>query len=195
MAKMKKLEDLFHDTLKDVYFAEKKILASLPKMAKAAQHAGLKAAFEKHRGETEGQIDRLEQVFAEINKKPQSKTCDAIVGIAKEGQEIMDEYKGMPAHDAGLLAAAQAVEHYEMTRYGTLRTWAEELGYTKSAKLLQQTLDEERATDAALTKKPSLIWTLKKTKQHSLSCCRFDRHQVWVFQPEAGGPSIKRSSS
>ena len=100
MAKMKKLEDLFHDTLKDVYFAEKKILASLPKMAKAAQHAGLKAAFEKHLGETEGQIDRLEQVFAEIDKKPQSKTCDAIVGIAKEGQEIMDEYKGMPAHDA-----------------------------------------------------------------------------------------------
>ena len=80
MAKMKKLEDLFHDTLKDVYFAEKKILASLPKMAKAAQHAGLKAAFEKHLGETEGQIDRLEQVFAEIDKKPQSKTCDAIVG-------------------------------------------------------------------------------------------------------------------
>jgi len=152
MAKMKKLEDLFHDTLKDVYFAEKKILASLPKMAKAAQHAELKAAFEKHLGETEGQIDRLEQVFAEIDKKPQGKTCDAIVGIAKEGQEVMDEYKGMPAHDAGLLAAAQAVEHYEMTRYGTLRTWAEELGHTKSVKLLQQTLDEERATDAALTR-------------------------------------------
>jgi len=152
MAKMKKLEDLFHDTLKDVYFAEKKILMSLPKMAKAAQHEGLKAAFVKHHGETEGQIDRLEQVFEEIGHKPQGKTCDAIVGITKEGQEIMDEYKGMPAHDAGLLAAAQAVEHYEMTRYGTLRTWAEELGYSKSAKLLQQTLDEERATDGALTK-------------------------------------------
>jgi ferritin-like metal-binding protein YciE len=152
MAKMKKLQDLFHDTLKDVYFAEKKILTSLPKMAKAAQHEGLKAAFVKHHGETEGQIDRLEQVFAEIGHKPQGKTCDAIVGITKEGQEIMDEYKGMPAHDAGLLAAAQAVEHYEMTRYGTLRTWAEELGYAKSTKLLQQTLDEERATDGALTK-------------------------------------------
>jgi ferritin-like metal-binding protein YciE len=152
MAKMKKLEDLFHDTLKDVYFAEKKILTSLPKMAKAAQHEGLKAAFVKHRGETEGHIERLEQVFEEIGHKPQGKTCDAIVGITKEGQEIMEEYKGMPAHDAGLLAAAQAVEHYEMTRYGTLRTWAEELGYSKSAKLLQQTLDEERATDSALTK-------------------------------------------
>jgi ferritin-like metal-binding protein YciE len=152
MAKTKKLSDLFHDTLKDVYFAEKKILATLPKMAKAAQHPDLKAAFEKHRGETEGQIERLEKVFDEIDHKPQGKTCDAIVGIAKEGQEIMDDYKGMPAHDAGLLAAAQAVEHYEMSRYGTLRTWAEELGYSKSVKLLQQTLDEERATDAALTK-------------------------------------------
>ena len=152
MAKTKKLADLFHDTLKDVYFAEKKILATLPKMAKAAQHPDLKAAFEKHHGETEGQIERLEQVFDEIDQKPQGKTCDAIVGITKEGQEIMDEYKGLPAHDAGLLAAAQAVEHYEMTRYGTLRTWAEELGYSKSTKLLQQTLDEERATDTALTK-------------------------------------------
>ena len=152
MAKTKKLSDLFHDTLKDVYFAEKKILATLPKMAKAAQHPDLKAAFEKHHGETEGQIERLEKVFDEIDHKPQGKTCDAIVGIAKEGQEIMDDYKGMPAHDAGLLAAAQAVEHYEMSRYGTLRTWAEELGYSKSVKLLQQTLDEERATDIALTK-------------------------------------------
>src|SRR5689334_9804582 len=152
MAKTKKLADLFHDTLKDVYFAEKKILATLPKMAKAAQHPDLKAAFEKHHGETEGQIERLEKVFDEIDHKPQGKTCDAIVGIAKEGQEIMDDYKGMPAHDAGLLAAAQAVEHYEMSRYGTLRTWAEELGYSKSVKLLQQTLDEERATDIALTK-------------------------------------------
>lgn len=152
MAKTKKLADLFHDTLKDVYFAEKKILSTLPKMAKAAQHPDLKAAFEKHHGETEDQIERLEKVFDEIDQKPQGKTCDAIVGITKEGQEIMDEYKGLPAHDAGLLAAAQAVEHYEMTRYGTLRTWAEELGYSKSAKLLQQTLDEERATDTALTK-------------------------------------------
>lgn len=152
MAKMKKLEDLFHDTLKDVYFAEKKILTSLPKMAKAAQHGGLKAAFEKHHGETERQIVRLEQVFAEIDRKPRAKTCDAIMGITKEGQEVMDEYEDMPAHDAGLLAAAQAVEHYEMARYGTLRTWAEELGYTKSVKLLQTTLDEERATDAALSK-------------------------------------------
>jgi ferritin-like metal-binding protein YciE len=147
----KRLADLFHDTLKDIYFAEKKILQSLPKMAKAAQNEDLAAAFEKHHGETEGQVDRLEQVFEEIGAKPQGKTCDAIMGILDEGKEIMDEYKGSPALDAGLLAAAQAVEHYEISRYGTLRTWAEELGHRKSVKLLQKTLDEEEATDKALT--------------------------------------------
>src|SRR3954468_1807120 len=111
----KKLNELFHDTLKDIYFAEKKILATLPKMAKAADSEELKAAFEKHHGETEGQIERLEQVFAAIDKKPQGKT---FVGITDEGAEIMQEYKGSPALDAGLLAAAQAVEHYEISRYG-----------------------------------------------------------------------------
>jgi ferritin-like metal-binding protein YciE len=149
--KQKQLSDLFHDTLKDVYFAEKKILTALPKMAKAAQNAELKAAFEKHEGETEGQVERLEEVFAEIEEKPQGKTCDAIMGIVDEGKEIMDDYKGSPALDAGLLAVAQAVEHYEISRYGTLRTWAEKLGYSKSVELLQSTLDEEKATDAALT--------------------------------------------
>jgi ferritin-like metal-binding protein YciE len=147
----KKLDDLFHDTLKDIYFAEKKILSTLPKMAKAAQNEELKAAFEKHHGETEGQIERLEEVFALIEKKPQGKTCAAIVGITEEGAEIMTEYKGTPALDAGLLAAAQAVEHYEISRYGTLRTWAEELGLGEAATLLQETLDEEEATDEALT--------------------------------------------
>src|SRR4029079_5797743 len=165
--KMKKLEDLFHDTLKDVYFAEKKILASLPRRAKAEQQRGTKAGLDKHHAETEGQLERLEQVFAEIDKKPQGKTCDAIVGIAKEGHELMEEYKGMRAHDAGLLAAAQAVEHYEMTRYGTLRTWAEELGYTKAAKLLQQTLDEECATDAALTKLAKAVINLDAEKDEA----------------------------
>ena len=152
MAKQPKtLEDLFHDTLKDIYFAEKKILSTLPKMAKAAQNDDLKAAFAKHRDETEGQVERLEQVFEMIDKKPQGKTCAAIVGITDEGAEIMDEYKGMPALDAGLLAAAQAVEHYEISRYGTLRTWAEELGLDEAATLLQETLDEEEATDEALS--------------------------------------------
>ena len=147
----KKLDELFHDTLKDIYFAEKKILSTLPKMAKAAQNEELKAAFEKHHGETEGQVDRLEQVFAMIEQKPQGKTCAAIVGITDEGAEIMEEYKGSQALDAGLLAAAQAVEHYEISRYGTLKAWAEELGLDDAAELLQETLDEEEATDEALT--------------------------------------------
>ena len=147
----KQLDELFHDTLKDIYFAEKKILATLPKMAKAAQSEELKAAFKKHQGETEGQIRRLEQVFASIDKKPQGKTCAAIVGITDEGAEIMEEYKGSPALDAGLLAAAQAVEHYEISRYGTLIAWAEELGLDDAVELLEETLEEEEATDEALT--------------------------------------------
>ena len=148
----KKLNELFHDTLKDIYFAEKKILSTLPKMARAAHSQELRAAFEKHRQETEGHVARLEQVFAAINQKPQGKTCAAIVGITDEGAEIMEEYKGSPALDAGLLAAAQAVEHYEISRYGTLRTWAEELRLVEAVTLLEETLEEEEATDAALTK-------------------------------------------
>jgi ferritin-like metal-binding protein YciE len=147
----KQLDELFHDTLKDIYYAEKKILSALPKMAKAAQNEDLRAAFEKHKTETEGQIGRLEQVFELIEEKPQGKKCAAIEGILEEGQEIIKEYKGSPALDAGLVSAAQAVEHYEIARYGTLRTWAEELGLNQAMKLLQQTLDQEEATDRALT--------------------------------------------
>ena len=149
--KPKLLSDLFHDTLKDVYFAENKILKTLPKMAKAAQSKDLKAAFSKHEKETRGQVKRLEQVFKILGKKPVAKKCEAIMGITKEGAEIMVDFKGMPALDAGLTAAAQAVEHYEMSRYGTLRTWAEELGMPDAAALLEATLKEEKATDAALT--------------------------------------------
>ncbi len=151
MAAEKGLETLFHDTLKDIYFAEKKILKTLPKMAKAAQSAELKAAFEKHCGETEGQIERLEQVFEIIGKPARGKTCAAIVGITDEGAEIISEYKGTLAIDAGLLAAAQAVEHYEISRYGTLSAWAKQLGYKEAVTLLQATLAEESATDKALT--------------------------------------------
>jgi ferritin-like metal-binding protein YciE len=151
MASEKTLRDLFHDTLKDIYFAEKKILTALPKMAKAAQSPDLKAAFEKHEGETEGQVARLEKVFAEIDAPARGKTCDAIMGILEEGQEVMKEYKGTPALDAGLLAAAQAVEHYEISRYGTLKTWARELGLDEAVKLLDATLSEEKKTDEALT--------------------------------------------
>ena len=147
----KTLNELFHATLKDIYFAEKKILAALPKMAKAAQSEELRSAFEKHHGETETQIKRLEQVFAIIEMKPQGKTCAAIVGILEEGAEVIQEYKGSPAIDAGLLAAAQAVEHYEISRYGTLCTWADELSLEDAVSLLQETLEEEAATDEALS--------------------------------------------
>ena len=147
----KKLDDLFHDTLKDIYFAEKKILTALPKMEKAARSPELKKAFEKHRGETVRQVERLEQVFGLIDAKPQGKSCDAILGIMKEGEDIMDEYKNSPALDAALLAVAQAVEHYEMSRYGTLKTWAGELDLDRAVKLLDETLQEEKKTDAALS--------------------------------------------
>ena len=149
--KPKLLSDLFHDTLKDVYFAEKKILTTLPKMAKAAHSKELKAAFVKHERETRGQIKRLEQVFKIFGKKIQAKKCEAIMGITKEGAEVMTDYKGMPALDAGLAASAQAVEHYEISRYGTLKTWATELGLPDAAALLDATLKEEKATDVALT--------------------------------------------
>ncbi len=151
-AKEKTLEDLFHDTLKDIYFAEKKILTALPKMAKAAHSEELKAAFEKHRTETEGQIERLEQVFELMEKPARGKTCPAILGLVEEGQEVMKEFKKSDAHDAGLLSGAQAVEHYEISRYGTLIAWAEQLGMRDAAKLLKQNLDEEKKTDSTLTK-------------------------------------------
>jgi ferritin-like metal-binding protein YciE len=147
----KTLENLFHDGLKDIYYTEKKILRTLPKMAKGANSDELKAAFEKHRDQTEGQVERLEQVFEMLGKRAQGKTCPAIDGIIEEGQEILDDYKQSPALDAGLLAAAQAVEHYEITRYGTLRRWAQMLGMNEAADLLSATLEEESQTDEELT--------------------------------------------
>ncbi len=152
MAKEKTLEDLFHDTLKDIYYAERKILKTLPKMKRATQSEQLKAAFDKHHTQTEGQIERLQQVFELMGKPARGKTCDAIEGIISEGEEIMDEFKGSPALDAGLISSAQAVEHYEITRYGTLKRWATELGMTDAAKLLDETLQEESQTDSDLTK-------------------------------------------
>jgi len=151
VAKDKNLNDLFHDTLKDIYYAEKQILKALPKMAKAATSDKLRAAFEKHYEETEGQVERLEQIFELIQKPARGKTCDAIVGILDEGKEIMEDYKGAEALDAGMLAAAQAVEHYEISRYGTLKQWAEQLGMKDAVRLLDATLQEEKKTDQALT--------------------------------------------
>lgn len=147
----KTLDDLFHDTLKDIYYAERKILSALPKMAKAAQSEELKAAFQKHRDQTETQVERLVEVFGIISQKPQGKTCPGINGILEEGTEMMKEFKGTVALDAALISAAQAVEHYEITRYGTLKRWAENLGLTDAVELLNETLEEEEQTDDDLS--------------------------------------------
>lgn len=148
----KTLEDLFLDGLKDIYYAEKKIVKALPKMAKGAESEDVSAAFEKHLAETETQVERLEQVFELLGKAARGKTCPAIDGIIEEGAEILQEYKGAPAIDAGLVAAAQAVEHYEIARYGTLVAWAEQLGMDEAARLLKATLAEEEATDETLSR-------------------------------------------
>ena len=151
MAADKTLDDLFLDTLKDIYYAEKQIVKALPKMAKAAGSADLKAGFEKHTEESEVHIERLEQVFELLDKPARGKTCDAILGILEEGKTIMDEFKGTSALDAGLISAAQAVEHYEIARYGTLKAWAQQLGMNDAVTLLDATLKEEMATDKKLT--------------------------------------------
>ena len=146
------LEDLFSETLKDIYFAEKQILRALPKMAKEASSPELKQAFETHRDQTEGHVERLNEVFEQLGKPARGKTCEAILGIIEEAKEIMEDFKGAEALDAGLASSAQAVEHYEMARYGTLKTWAQELGLNDVAKLLDQTLQEEIKTDQLLSK-------------------------------------------
>jgi ferritin-like metal-binding protein YciE len=150
-AKQRNLDDLFYDTLKDIYYAERKILKALPKMARAANDEKLRAAFETHRDQTETHVERLQQCFELLGKRAQGKTCDAIEGILAEGEEIMEEFSDSVSLDAGLISAAQAVEHYEITRYGTLKRWAETLGHKDIAKLLDATLQEEGQTDKDLT--------------------------------------------
>jgi ferritin-like metal-binding protein YciE len=152
MPNQKNLKDLFSETLKDIYFAEKQILRALPKMAKEASSPELKQAFETHREQTEGHVDRLNEVFELIGRPARGKTCEAIVGIIDEAKEIMEDFKGAEALDAGLASSAQAVEHYEIARYGTLKTWAKELGLNDAATLLDETLREEIEADQLLTK-------------------------------------------
>jgi ferritin-like metal-binding protein YciE len=149
---MKDLNELFHHMLKDVLYAEKQILKNLPKMSKQAQTPELKEAFDTHREETQVQVERLGQVFEMIGKSPRAETCDAMLGLIEEAQSVMTEAKDPDVKDAGMLAAAQAVEHYEIARYGTLVAWAKELGLTEAATILQQTLDEEKKTDQILNK-------------------------------------------
>jgi ferritin-like metal-binding protein YciE len=153
----KTLSDLFEENLKDIYYAERKILIALPKMAKAANSVELKEAFERHISETEGQLDRLRQVFQMLEEPAKGKTCPAILGLVEEADEVMEDFENSPALDAGLLSGAQAVEHYEMARYGTLVAWAEQLGMPDAAALLSQTLEEEKKTDAALTQLASKV--------------------------------------
>jgi ferritin-like metal-binding protein YciE len=151
MATEKTLDDLFLETLKDVYYAEKHLAKTLPKMARAAQDKALADGFLKHADETEIHVERLEQIFELMGKPARAKTCDAIIGIIEEGKSVMEDFKDTIALDAGLIAAGQAAEHYEIARYGALRTWAEQLGMTDAARLLEQTLAEEKATDKKLT--------------------------------------------
>lgn len=145
------MDELFHETLKDIYYAEKQILKALPKMARKARTPELKAAFEKHLAETETHIERLDEVFETLGKTPRGKTCDAINGILDEAKEIMEDFASSDALEPGMLAAAQAVEHYEISRYGTLRSWAQQLGMKEAVKLLDATLAEEKKTDEALS--------------------------------------------
>ena len=151
-ARDKSLQDLFLETLKDMYHAEKQILKALPKMAKAARTDELRQAFETHRAETEDHVERLEKVFEIMGKAARAKPCEAILGIVEEGKEVMEDFKNSAALDAGLLAGAQAVEHYEISRYGTLKSWAKQLGMSDAAKLLDETLQEEKRTDEILTR-------------------------------------------
>jgi len=148
---MESLNKLFEDTLRDIYYAEKAILKNLPKMAKKAGSEKLAAAFEEHIEQTEGQVERLEKIFEMLDKAPRGKRCPAIDGLAEEAGEIMQEFKDETVRDAGMLAAAQAVEHYEISRYGTLVAWAEKLGMTDAVDLLNATLEEEKLTDAKLS--------------------------------------------
>jgi ferritin-like metal-binding protein YciE len=148
---METLDKLFEETLRDIYYAEKAILKNLPKMARKASSADLENAFEEHVDQTEGQVARLEQIFEMIGKSPRGKRCPAIDGLAEEAGEIIEEAKDDTVRDAGLLAAAQAVEHYEISRYGTLAAWADKLGMKEAAGLLRETLQEEKDTDAKLS--------------------------------------------
>ena len=145
------LSDLFLAQLKDIYYAEKKSFRTLPKMVKAAQVPELKQAFTAHREETQGQIERLEQVFEMLGKRPQTKPCEAINGIVAEGEETIEDFGESAAIDTGLVAAGQAVEHYEMARYGALIAWAGQLGMSEAAALLNQTLQEEMKAERLLT--------------------------------------------
>jgi ferritin-like metal-binding protein YciE len=149
--KMESLHELFMAELKDIYDAEHQVIEALPKMEKAAKSAQLKQGFRTHLRDSENHISRLEQVFSMMGKKAARKKCKGMAGLIKEGDELMKEDADPDVTDAGLISAAQKVEHYEMAAYGALRTWAKMMGHRDAARLLQQTLDEEGDTDKKLT--------------------------------------------
>ncbi len=147
----KQLSDLFLDELKDIYYAENKLVTAIPQMAEKASSDELSSAFNNHLEETKEHVKRLEKVFEEVGKKAEGKKCEAMEGLIKEGERIMDDFKDSPSFDAALISAAQKIEHYEIASYGTLRTFAEHLGYSDSVDLLNETLDEEKNADSKLT--------------------------------------------
>jgi len=145
------MDDLFYALLQDVYFAEKELLKTLPELAKKSANKTLRQAFADHRDETEEHLERLEKVFESIGRQPSGKICDAMLGIIAEGQQVIDEVEDDAVRDAAILAAAQAAEHYEIARYGTLRAWAELLGQDEIIELLSETLEEEKHADELLS--------------------------------------------
>jgi ferritin-like metal-binding protein YciE len=149
--KLDSLQKLYIEELRDLYNAENQLLKALPKMAKHASHQELKQAFETHLEQTEGHVERLEDIFEKLDEKPTGKTCKAMKGLIEEGSEMLDKAGDKSVLDAGLIAAAQRVEHYEIAGYGTVRTFANMLGEAEAAELLQETLDEEGETDKLLT--------------------------------------------
>lgn len=160
------LEDLFLDELKDIYNAEKQLTKALPKMAKNAESAELREAFENHLEETKGQIERLEEVFKFLNKTARGKKCKAMEGLTEEGKELMEEDADEAVMDAALICAAQKVEHYEIATYGTLVAWARILGYEDAVGLLEETLEQEKAADEKLTEISSeLNYAAKETEE------------------------------
>ncbi len=149
--KLNSLDDLLVEELQDLYDAESQLVKALPKMAKAASNDTLKRAFEEHLEQTKGHVNRLEQVFQSLGQKAKSKTCEAMKGLVEEASDFLDESAEASVRDAGMIACAQKVEHYEISGYGSVRTWAQQLGHHEAVRLLQQTLDEEAATDKKLT--------------------------------------------
>lgn len=149
--KFETMEDLFLGQIQDLYDAEQRLVKALPGMAEAATSSELRQAFEKHLSETEGHVNRLEQIFTQMGKTPKATTCDAMKGLVKEGESIVDDIDESPLRDAGLIAAANRVEHYEIAAYGSARTFAQTLGLTNAVSLLAQTLQEEKMADQKLT--------------------------------------------